>query len=102
MIKVIFSEERLDRIHAPGMVLARPVARKVYRAMLARAYQNGKPQGFDDKVVLLSDEDARQSLSARQWRELESWGEVTVLMDPWEFAHFYGYDAHTAFEVRSK
>ena len=34
----------------------------------------------------------------RQRRALDAGWDVTILMDPWEVGHYYGYDAHAVAE----
>ena len=68
----------------------------ITQKILTRAKENGYPH--NEKTAVSSYEDVEHFLTGKQTKELQYWGDITVLFDPWEFAHFYGYDAHTVFE----
>jgi len=68
----------------------------ITQKILARAKENGYPN--NEEIAVTSSDDMEYILSPKQWKELEEWGSITVLMDAWEFAHCYGYNAHTVFE----
>lgn len=77
--------------YAPGMVQAIPVSDRYAEAFL-RAAKAGGYDGEED-TVLLSEDDAQETLSAKQLATLRRVGEVVILQDPWEVATMYGYDA---------
>lgn len=53
---------------------------------------------LDEGGVLIQIDDHLPDLSPRQRRQLDRGYTITVRMDAWEAAHYYGWDAHTAFE----
>ena len=80
--------------YAPCMYQLRPVSNRWCRQFVRAVVDNGGP---DERTALLSGDDlAGLDLSERHRRELQEWGEVTVLMDPWTVGHCYGYDAAEA------
>ena len=63
-----------------------------YLAVLRETYrEDPEPMAVVDSLEGLD-------LSSRQRSRLEASWEVVVLMDPWVLGHYYGWDAHTAFE----
>ena len=93
MIKI---EAWTDRV---GNVYARPRNRKWAEKFVAVVVANG---GSNNKTVFFQEGDAAQwfieELSQRQRNDLERFGTISFLADPWEVGHWYGYDAHTAAE----
>ena len=81
----------------PGGYQLKAIRDGVAKKILTRARENG--YSLDETTATASTDDLESTcLTCRQWKELQEWGSVIVLMAPWEFAHFYGYDAHTVFE----
>jgi len=73
---------------------------RILRRVLQVVVRNGGPkhrvaflQHDGDVASLIND------LSPEARRDLQAGWDVKVQMDPWYAAHFYGYDAHTAFEL---
>jgi hypothetical protein len=72
---------------------------RILRRVLRAVIENGGPA--DETAYIQQDTDVEeliQGLPARARRDLTEGWEVKVRMDGWEAAHYYGYDAHTAFE----
>lgn len=96
-IKVNFREQSY------GGVLVTPVVERYAEMFCTVVAANGGPSLITQRrdgysAYVQSVEGLEESLSPRQLREVSTgWG-VTVIMDPWEVGHFYGYDAHTVAE----
>ncbi len=72
---------------------------RLLRCVLAMVISNGGPS--EETAYIQHDGDVQQlldQLPSRSRRDLENGWDVTVRMDGWEAAHYYGYDAQTAFE----
>lgn len=84
--------------YAPCMVQLR--ARRADITARIKVVVKANGGAWDDKTdsALLSWDCAEHYLRKRQLAMLRRGWEVTVKLDPWVFAHFYGWDAHTALE----
>jgi hypothetical protein len=72
---------------------------RILRRVLRTVIQNGGPRHRTAYIQHDVDvESLIDGLPRRTQRDLREGWEVKVRMDGWEAAHFYGYDAHTAFE----
>lgn len=72
---------------------------RLLRRVLQVVIQNGGPKC--DNAYLQHDGDVEsllRELPPRARQDLQNGWEVRVRMDPWEAAHYYGYDSHTTFE----
>jgi len=83
-----------------GAVLARPVDDRYAKAFAKAAKENGGPGDLD---VYFGDDSQGlgtflDDMPVRAREELERGYTATWTMDPWEVAHWYGYDAHTIVE----
>jgi hypothetical protein len=82
--------------YAPGMVQIQAVNDRITKKIIDRANQNGAQ--LKEQSALVDFADLEVVLPHRKYKDLmEGWG-ITIRMDAWELAHYYGYDAHTAFE----
>lgn len=90
-------QAEMDRM---GAVVARPVDDRYAKAFAKAAKENGGPGDLD--VYFGDDSQGRGSflndMPVRARKELERGYTATWTMDPWEVAHWYGYDAHTVCE----
>lgn len=74
---------------------------RLLRRVLETVIRNGGPN--EETAYIQHDADVEsllQDLPARSRQDIENGWDVKVRMDPWDAAHYYGYDAHTAFESR--
>jgi hypothetical protein len=74
---------------------------RVLRRVLQVVIKNGGPS--HRTAYLQHDGDVQsliEELPPQARRDLQAGWDVTVRMDPWYAAHYYGYDAHTAFESK--
>ena len=72
---------------------------RILRRLLLTVVANGGPR--HETAYIQHDTDVESlinDLPSRARRELRAGWEVKVRMDGWHAAHYYGYDAHTAFE----
>ena len=74
---------------------------RVLRRVLQIVIQNGGPSHRTAYIQHDGDvESLMNGLAKRARQDLRAGWDVKVRMDPWEAAHYYGHDAHTAFEAR--
>ena len=89
---------QLNRI---GHVELSFVNARILRRVLQTVIRNGGPK--EDTSYIQHDTDIDtliEGLPSRARRDLRAGWDVNVRIDGWEAAHYYGYDAHTAFEGR--
>ena len=96
MIKVRIWQDK----YYPGGYQLIAVSEKITRKIINRAVENGMPFHGEMTTVVERNKESLPRMSTAKMEDLESGWPVTVLMDGWEFAHYYGYDAHTVFEGR--
>ena len=68
----------------------------ITESIITTTREGGSPV-IDDKMAVCDDID-NLPLSPQQRKDLSEGWDITILIDPWELAHFYGYDSHTIFE----
>lgn len=72
---------------------------RILRRVLRTVVRNGGPGA--SSAYIQSEQDIEEllgSLPPRKSLDLRTGWDVKVRMDAWEAAHYYGHDAHTAFE----
>ena len=93
MIKIrIFKSPRV-----PCGVALEPVSQRVSRRYRAHLAEMGQAIPEEDSLVALFGDEADEfvaGLPDRARRDLKAGWDVVILMDPWEWGHLVGYDAH--------
>lgn len=88
-----------------GNLLLTPVNDR-WRKKFARHLRKHESPHADGTVLLQNDADVEtfldEHLTPRQSREVRAGWTVRVRIDPWEFGHYLGWDAHTVAEGRSR
>lgn len=89
-IKVTFEMDRC------GCLLMTPVSKRL-QGRIKRHLAEWKV-GWDGSVLVQEDYNAEsaleQHLTPSQRRDVDQGWPVTVLVDPWEWLHYVGWDAH--------
>jgi len=83
-----------------GDITGRPVRQDIRTRILDHLLEFEGP-GAEDTFYFqggMGAEEFLDSLSPRQRRDIENGYTITILVDPWELGHWYGWDTHTLFE----
>lgn len=79
-----------------GAYMAEPLADHWRQAFAEYMAQWGNPSA---QAFFQGDWDLPETIREnRQYPELAKGWDITILVDPWEFGHWLGYDAHTIVE----